>query len=131
LLNAPKSPNSGDLDRVPPKVGGAGGQRIHYAVILGDPGSGKSTLLQYMALVWAERPLSELPLYPIPLLIELRSYARDKQTGQCQDILAFLHSGNMTCRLNQQQLHEKLKAGQAIAPPTIPMNKYENLPGRN
>jgi predicted NACHT family NTPase len=84
-------------------------------VILGDPGSGKSTLLQYLALVWAERPISELSLYPIPLLIELRTYARDKQEKKCHDILSFLHSGNITCRLNQQQLHEKLKLGDAIA----------------
>lgn len=109
------SPILGNLERVLPKVGGLGGQQVDYAVILGDPGSGKSTLLQYMALVWAERPLSELPLYPIPLLIELRSYARDQQAGQCQDILAFIHCGNITCRLNQQQLHDKLRAGQAIA----------------
>jgi Trp operon repressor/energy-coupling factor transporter ATP-binding protein EcfA2 len=84
-------------------------------VILGDPGSGKSTLLQYLALVWAERPVSQLPLYPIPLLVELRTYARDKQEKKCHDILSFIHSGNITCRLNQQQLHEKLKAGDAIA----------------
>jgi len=86
-----------------------------YVVILGDPGSGKSTLLQYLALVWAERPLSELPLYPIPLLIELRTYARDKKAGKCKDILSFIHSGSIICRLNQQQLHDKLKAGQTIA----------------
>ena len=84
-------------------------------VILGDPGSGKSTLLQYIALVWAERPLAELPLHPIPLLLELRTYARDKQTGKCQDLLEFIHAGNVTCRLNQQQLHDTLKTGQAIA----------------
>jgi len=86
-----------------------------HAVILGDPGSGKSTLLQYIALIWAERPLRELPLHPIPLLLELRTYARDKQTGKCQDLLAFIHGGNVTCRLNQQQLHDTLKTGQAIA----------------
>uniref|UniRef100_B8HQ37 Putative signal transduction protein with Nacht domain protein n=1 Tax=Cyanothece sp. (strain PCC 7425 / ATCC 29141) TaxID=395961 RepID=B8HQ37_CYAP4 len=88
---------------------------VQYAVILGDPGSGKSTLLQYLPLVWAERPLRELPLYPIPLLIELRLYARDKQEKKCNDILSFIHSGNITCRLNQQELHQKLKAGDAIA----------------
>lgn len=88
---------------------------LPHVVILGDPGSGKSTLLQYLALVWAERSLSELPLHPIPLLIELRNYARDKQEKKCNDILSFIHSGNITCRLNQQQLHEKLKAGHSIA----------------
>lgn len=65
--------------------------------------------------MWAKRPLPELPLHPLPLLIELRSYARDKQEKRCHDLLSFLHAGNITCRLNQQQLHEKLQAGQAIA----------------
>ena len=46
---------------------------------------------------------------------ELRRYGRDKQAGQCQDILSFIHSGNVTCRLNQNDLHGKLKTGQAIA----------------
>ena len=88
---------------------------IRQVVILGDPGAGKSSLLQYIALIWAERPLRDLSSYPIPLLLELRTYARDKATGKCQDILSFIHGGNITCRLNQQQLHEKLKSGQAIA----------------
>jgi len=56
-----------------------------------------------------------LPLHPIPLLLELRTYARDKQAGKCQDMLSFIHSGNVTCRLNQLQLHDTLKAGHAIA----------------
>ncbi len=86
-----------------------------YAVILGDPGSGKSTLLQYLALIWAERPVRDLPLYPLPLLLELRTYARDKQAGKCKDIVSFIHDGNITCRLNQQELHEKLKNGDVIA----------------
>jgi HEAT repeat protein len=29
--------------------------------------------------------------------------------------LSFIHGGNITCRLNQQQLHEKLRSGQAVA----------------
>ncbi|MEA5479967.1 HEAT repeat domain-containing protein [Pseudanabaena galeata UHCC 0370] len=86
-----------------------------YAVILGDPGSGKSTLLQYLALIWAERSVRDLPLYPLPLLLELRTYARDKQAGKCKDIVSFIHGGNITCRLNQQDLHEKLKNGDVIA----------------
>jgi hypothetical protein len=84
-------------------------------VILGDPGAGKSSLLQYLALIWAELPIRDLAMPPTPLLVELRTYAREKQMGRCQDILTFLHSGNITCRLDQQQLHDKLKAGQAIA----------------
>ena len=86
-----------------------------YIVILGDPGSGKSSLLKYIANAWAKRPLPELPIYPLPLLVELRTYNRDKQNGKCQDFLTFLHAGSITCHLNQQQLHEKLQAGHAIA----------------
>lgn len=88
---------------------------IQQVVILGDPGAGKSSLLQYIALIWAERSLRDLSLYPIPLLLELRIYARDKQAGKCEDILSFIHGGNITCRLNQQQLHERLRSGQAVA----------------
>ena len=51
-------------------------QTYKYTVILGDPGSGKSTLLQYLALNWAESPLSNSISQPIPLLIELRTYMR-------------------------------------------------------
>ncbi|MDE5119972.1 MAG: histidine kinase, partial [Trichodesmium sp. St19_bin1] len=54
-----------------------------YLVILGDPGSGKSTLLQYIALEWAKLPLRDLPLKPIPLLIELRTYVRNHETNKC------------------------------------------------
>jgi predicted NACHT family NTPase len=93
----------------------AGNSPLHHVVILGDPGAGKSSLLQYLALIWAAQPLRDLAVPPTPLLVELRTYAREKQMGRCHDILTFLHSGNITCRLDQQQLHDKLKAGQAIA----------------
>jgi hypothetical protein len=86
-----------------------------YAVILGDPGSGKSTLLQYLALIWAERPVRDFPFHPLPLLLELRTYARDKQARKCKDIVSFIHGGDITCRLNQQKLHENLKNGDVIA----------------
>jgi energy-coupling factor transporter ATP-binding protein EcfA2 len=92
-----------------------GNSPAQKVVILGDPGAGKSSLLQYLALIWAEQPTRDLALQPTPLLIELRTYARDRQAGTCKDILTFLHGGNITCRLDQQQLHDKLKAGQAIA----------------
>ena len=72
-------------------------------------------MLQYLALSWAERPLKALSQYPIPLMIELRTYARDKQAGKCHNVLSFLHQGNVTCRLNQQELKTKLERGQAIA----------------
>jgi HEAT repeats/NACHT domain len=93
----------------------AGNSPLHHVIILGDPGAGKSSLLQYLALIWAAQSIRDLAVPPTPLLVELRTYAREKQMGRCQDILTFLHSGNITCRLDQQQLHDKLKAGHAIA----------------
>ena len=93
----------------------AGNSPLHHVVILGDPGAGKSSVLQYIALIWAELPIRDLVVLPMPLLVELRTYSRDRQAGKCQDILTFLHGGNITCRLDQQQLHDKLKAGHAIA----------------
>jgi len=85
-----------------------------YIVILGDPGSGKSTLLQYIALNWARTPLNNVISQPIPLLIELRSYSRDRISGQCKDFLEFFHKGSVICRLNQHELHEQLKAGKVL-----------------
>jgi hypothetical protein len=89
-----------------------------YAVVLGDPGSGKSTLLQYIALQWVEQPirdLKELAQRPLPLLIELRKYARDRHDQKCSSIVEYLHQGDIACRLNQQRLHEVLTAGDAVA----------------
>jgi len=89
-------------------------QTYPYVVVLGDPGSGKSTLLQYIALNWARTPLNSVIEQPIPLLIELRSYSRDRISGQCKDFLEFFHKGSVICRLNQHQLHEQLKAGKVL-----------------
>ncbi|MGJ3246777.1 MAG: NACHT domain-containing protein [Elainellaceae cyanobacterium] len=89
-----------------------------YVVVLGDPGSGKSTLLQYAALQWAESPirdLKDLAQRPLPLLIELRKYARERQANKCNSIVEYLHQGDIVCRLNQQRLHEVLTSGDAIA----------------
>jgi predicted NACHT family NTPase len=89
-----------------------------YAVVLGDPGSGKSTLLQYVALQWAEQPIRDLRALaerPLPLLIELRKYGRDRHDQKCSSVVEYLHQGEVACRLNQQQLHEVLQAGEAIA----------------
>ena len=86
-----------------------------YLVILGDPGAGKSSLLQWISLKWAELPPNELPLQPIPLLIELRAYSRNREDGNCKDFLEFFHAGSgIVCRLPQHQLNEKLKAGDAV-----------------
>ncbi|MBD2488653.1 NACHT domain-containing NTPase [Aulosira sp. FACHB-615] len=90
-------------------------QTYKYIVVLGDPGSGKSTLLQYLALNWANSPLDNVILLPIPLLIELRTYMRRREDQECHNFLEFFHkcSGVMT-HLNQHQLHEQLKAGNAV-----------------
>jgi predicted NACHT family NTPase len=105
-----------DFTPVPPlSKGGLGGvNSCRYIVILGDPGSGKSMLLQYIALNWARTPLNNVISQPIPLLIELRSYSRDRNSGQCKDFLEFFHKGSVICRLNQHQLHEQLKAGKVL-----------------
>ncbi|MDY7021307.1 MAG: NACHT domain-containing protein, partial [Cyanobacteriota bacterium] len=89
-------------------------RNFNYLVILGDPGSGKSTLLQYLALNWAELPPKDLPNHPIPLLIELRTYNREKQQKQCKDFLEFFHHGNVICRLPQQELHSRLQQGEVL-----------------
>ena len=86
-----------------------------YLVILGDPGSGKSTLLQYLALDWAKSTPNDASLKPIPLLIELRTYLRNRDAGQCKNFLKFFHdSSGIVCHLNQHQLVEQLKAGNAL-----------------
>ncbi|MEQ8995993.1 MAG: HEAT repeat domain-containing protein, partial [Coleofasciculus sp. B1-GNL1-01] len=86
-----------------------------YLVILGDPGSGKSTLLQYLALAWANYAPNDASLQPIPLLIELRTYMRNRDVGQCKNFLEFFHdSSGIVCHLNQHQLVEQLKAGNAL-----------------
>jgi len=86
-----------------------------YLVILGDPGSGKSTLLQYLALTWADTPLNNVISLPIPLLIELRTYIRRRENNECSNFLEFFHKcSGIVHHLNQNQLHENLKAGNAL-----------------
>ena len=82
--------------------------KYHYMVFLGDPGSGKSTVLQYLALDWADNTTEK-----IPLLIELRDYAKDENDPQ--DFLDYFHQGKRKiCELNKQQLHEQLNTGKAV-----------------
>ncbi len=115
-----QQPTRSVLEIVEDRVGAYGvvgeqGRVPLHTVILGDPGAGKSTLLQYIALNWAEQPLKDLSLQPIPLLIELRTYIRNWDLQQCKDFLEFFHQGSgIVCRLNQHQLHERLKVGNAI-----------------
>ena len=90
-------------------------QTYKYIVILGDPGSGKSTLLQYLALNWAESPLSNSISQPIPLLIELRTYMRRRDDKECNNFLEFFHKcSGAVHHLNQHQLQTQLKAGNAL-----------------
>ncbi|MBD2740254.1 NACHT domain-containing protein [Coleofasciculus sp. FACHB-1120] len=90
-------------------------QTYPYVVILGDPGSGKSTLLQYIALNWARTPLNNVIEESIPLLIELRAYIRNRDSGECKDFLEFFHKGcGIVCRLNQHELHERLRTGKVL-----------------
>ena len=90
-------------------------QSYPYLVVLGDPGSGKSTLLQYLALNWARTDLTTALSLPIPLLIELRTYIRNSDSGQCNNFLEFCHqSSGAICHLNQHQLHHQLKAGNVL-----------------
>lgn len=90
-------------------------QTFPYLVILGDPGSGKSTLLQYLALAWANSSPDTAINQPIPLLIVLRTYMRNRESGQCKNFQDFFHnSSGVICHLNQLQLDEQLKAGNAL-----------------
>jgi hypothetical protein len=63
------------------------------AVILGDPGSGKSTLLQHVLLQWAESSAGDLAAHPLPLLIELREFARFRKQTESGSFLAYLEEG--------------------------------------
>ncbi len=79
-------------------------------VILGDPGSGKSTLLQYLLLDWAEKAAPDPAGEPLPLLIELREYARLRHEGKVEDFLDYLHEGaSVRSHLDRTQLDTWLK----------------------
>ncbi|MEM8718096.1 MAG: NACHT domain-containing protein [Cyanobacteria bacterium P01_G01_bin.39] len=84
-----------------------------HIVILGDPGSGKSTLLQYITLQWAELPEQQLAETSLPLLIELRTYNREKQAKQCQSLLDFFSSqSSIISGIDQDCILDKLSTGQ-------------------
>ncbi|MDE5085188.1 MAG: NACHT domain-containing protein, partial [Trichodesmium sp. St18_bin1] len=86
-----------------------------YLVILGDPGSGKSTLLRYIALEWTKLLPKDLPLHPIPILIELQTYIANYNEKNCKNFLDFLEKGSgVICNIPQQELHDKLEKGEAI-----------------
>ncbi|NEQ85369.1 MAG: NTPase, partial [Moorea sp. SIO2I5] len=51
----------------------------------------------------------------IPLLIELRTYIRNRDSGQCNNFLEFCHqSSGAICHLNQHHLDQQLKDGKAL-----------------
>ena len=89
--------------------------KYQYLVILGDPGSGKSTLLRYIAIKWTELSPKDLPLHPIPILIELQTYMGNYNEKNCENFLDFLEKGSgVIYRIPQQELHGKLEKGEAI-----------------
>ena len=63
------------------------------AVVLGDPGAGKSTLVRYLALSLLEADsdsrIGALQGY-LPLLVELRTYARVHAEGKAETFVEFL-----------------------------------------
>jgi predicted NACHT family NTPase len=75
--------------------------------------------LQYLALDWVEQTLDRLDKIknppPIPLLIELRTYMRQREDKECSNFLEFFHkSSGAIAHLNQHKLQEQLKAGNAL-----------------
>jgi predicted NACHT family NTPase len=84
-------------------------------VILGDPGSGKSTLLRYILLQWAGKAAPNLKQDPLPLLIELREYARLRHEDNAVGFLEYLHRGpSVRWLFDQVQLNSWLKANPSI-----------------
>ena len=78
------------LRRVLDVLAGQAGARM---VILGDPGAGKSTLARYLALSLLEADpdnrLGALRGY-LPLLVELRTYARLRAEGKAETFVEFV-----------------------------------------
>lgn len=80
-------------------------------VVLGDPGSGKSSLLQYLLLQWAENAASDTGDQPLPVLIELRDFARLRQERQADNFLDYLHQGScVRFHLDRAQLVDWLQS---------------------
>jgi len=88
---------------------------LRRLVILGDPGSGKSTLLQYLLIQWAEKVAPDLKQDALPLLIELREYARLRHEGNVTSFLGYLHQGeSVRWHFDQAQLDSWIKANPCV-----------------
>ena len=84
--------------------------RCARLVVLGDPGSGKSMLLQYLLLNWAESNTSSPSAAPLPLLIELREFARARHDKSVDSFLGFLNQGaGVPWHLDESELQRWLK----------------------
>uniref|UniRef100_UPI0006D1D832 SIR2 family protein n=1 Tax=Desulfosarcina cetonica TaxID=90730 RepID=UPI0006D1D832 len=84
-------------------------------VILGDPGSGKSTLIQYLLLRWAETVVTDFSCTPLPLVIELREYARLRRDGLADGFLRYLHDGaSVRWHFDKNQLDGWLRTNPSI-----------------
>jgi hypothetical protein len=84
-------------------------------VILGDPGSGKSVLLDYITMRWAELSPVKRTASPLPLLIELRTYAENLATNTCHSFLEFFdHGSGALAHVDQTEAHTILERGDAI-----------------
>ena len=79
-------------------------------VILGHPGAGKSVLLQFLLLRWAEHFSTDNEDAALPLLIELRDYARLRAEGVVDNFFAYLHRGtSVRWHLDESQLDEWMR----------------------
>src|ERR1022692_4404417 len=63
---------------------------------------------------WVELPPVDRVARPLPLLIELKTYAENFAKNQCRDFLEYLDHGSGTVgQLDQQQVHSLLERGEA------------------
>ena len=89
--------------------------RQRLCVVLGDPGSGKSVLLEYLSLLWAEGSTVDRTAQPMPLLIELKTYADNLAKGTCAGFLDYLdHGSGIVSQLDRTELDASLTRGQAM-----------------
>ncbi|BDC51565.1 hypothetical protein F183_A38800, partial [Bryobacterales bacterium F-183] len=86
--------------------------RERLVVIAGDPGSGKSSLLKQCLYQWLKQAAKPDDKNSVPLWIELREFA-EANRHEALDLLAYLSSDRSGFALDANQIHERLKAGNA------------------